>query len=138
MLGATCEQRIAFSVTRPATGSTIRLECGQTILPGTNAAAQLGSFCDPESGAISGSEGTVHCADGIATPGYLMSTLSCDPFDRTCQIRCMSDADCTSAGLLSYVCDHRTADEVYGATLPDELMGSQAHDFCVNPTCTAD
>jgi hypothetical protein len=136
MLPAGCGQRIAFSVAQPVTGAEVRLECFQTILPGTGAAAQLGSFCDPSTDLVSGST-SVHCSDGIATPGYLMSNLACDAFDRTCQVDCTTDSDCTAAGLLSYVCDHRSADEVYGDARPMELPADQIHNFCVNPTCTS-
>jgi hypothetical protein len=120
------------------TGAEVRLECFQTILPGTEAVAQLGSFCDPLTDEVLGFAGSVHCSDGIATPGFPMSSLRCDAFDRTCQIDCTSDSDCTAAGLLSYVCDHRTAADVYGDARPEELPAGQVHDFCVNPTCTAE
>ncbi len=135
-----CGQRIAFSVASPVTGAEVRLECFQTILPGTGAAAQLGSFCDPTNDALTSLDAAgAHCSDGIATPGYPASVagLSCDAFDRTCQVHCASDSDCTAAGLLSYVCDTRTADVFFGDTRPPELMPEDVHNFCVNPTCAA-
>ena len=137
-LPAGCSQRIAFSLAEPIPGAEIRLDCYETILPGSGAAAQLGSFCDPQTDEITGSFGFEHCSDGIATPGFESSTLVCDPFDRTCAIDCTSNSDCAAAGLLSYVCDHRTADQYYGGTPPPELTGDRTHDFCVNPTCTTE
>ncbi len=133
-LPAGCTQRIAFSALTPVTGANIRLECFQTILPGSGGSVQIGSFCDPTTQLINGST-TLHCADGHAVAGNPM-TLSCDAFDRTCQIPCAADSDCVAAGLLSYVCDNRPASEYFGmATLPTGVSGDTIHHFCVNPTC---
>lgn len=129
-----CTQRIAFSALTPVTGAEIRLECFQTILPASGSAAQLGSFCDPATGAVTGAS-AVTCAQGHAVAGN-PATLACDPFDRTCQIACGDDSECRSAGLLSYVCDLRTATEVFeDATLPTGVSAGDVHGFCVNPTC---
>jgi hypothetical protein len=130
---AACTQRIALSVIEPIRGAEQRLQCTQTILPSAGGAVQLGSFCDPETQRVLDSEDL--CAIGHATAGN-PDTLSCDAFDRACAMRCTSDADCTHAGLLSFVCDTRTASEYFGgAPLPSDVAPSTVHGFCVNATC---
>jgi hypothetical protein len=57
--------------------------------------------------------------------------FTCDPLARTCGVPCTSNADCTTAGLLSYVCDGRPMNVVSGD--PDDP--ADAYNFCVNPTC---
>ena len=133
-LPAMCNQRIAFSNLMPVTGADIRLECDQTILPASGEVAQLGSFCDPTTGVVTGS--TTMCSAGHAVAGN-PTTLGCDKFVRSCQVPCTGDSQCVGAGLLSYVCDLRDATTVFGAgaTLPSGVSGGDIHGFCVNPTC---
>jgi hypothetical protein len=131
-LRAGCTQRIGFSLIDPVPGAEIRLQCAETILPSTTASVQLGDFCDPSTGLTTSSQQS--CAMGHAVAGN-PATLTCDPFTRACAVPCTSSSDCTAAGLLSYVCDTRTADAVFGAAIPSGIHPSQVHDFCVNPTC---
>ena len=138
-------QRIRFTAD-PVTNSEVRLECLQTILgSGGTGTVQLGSFCDPE-GATTGCEGTI-------TLGGAPVSLSCDPFDRTCQVPCGGGGTgaCVSAGLLSHVCDSRSWAEALGVDEPGISAEERArrvarvpggeggltspHNFCVNPTC---
>jgi hypothetical protein len=53
-------------------------------------------------------------------------------------VPCTSDATCTSAGLLGYVCDQRTNEVAAGpdgvADVPESLRSAQRN-YCVNPTC---
>jgi len=75
------------------------------------------------------------CHEGHAVQGN-PTPLACDPFDRTCQVACSSDSDCVTAGLLSYVCDHRTVAVAFaGMSAPGGLGSQDRHEFCVNPTC---
>ncbi len=120
---------------QPAAGAQLRFECHAT-LP-ADPPAQLGAFCDPVTDVVFTSPATgARCADGVATPGASaeVAALTCDAFDHTCEVACSSDADCISAGLLSYVCDPRTADEYFGADRPGALPAGQVHHFCVNPS----
>jgi hypothetical protein len=57
--------------------------------------------------------------------------------DRLCAVPCENDSDCTTAGLLGYVCDRRLNSVAAGEGIddvPESLRGEQ-RDFCVNPTC---
>jgi hypothetical protein len=136
-----CTQRIGFSVISPITGAEVQLQCAQTILPSTTAAVQLGDFCDPATGNTTTMTPT-SCSMGRAVAGN-PTPLACDPFARACEVHCSTDADCTGAGLLSYVCDTRTAVEVYGSAsmVPSGVVpagmdpNTFTHNFCVNPTC---
>ncbi len=131
-------QRVAFSLLDPPPGAEVRLNCTQAILPPSEGEAQLGSFCEPHAGT-----GDV-CALGIVPSMSPEHRFSCDPVSRACGVACTSDADCTGAGLLSYVCDRRTVREVVGdAELPDvdgdgdvdATDGDARYGYCVNPTC---
>lgn len=131
-LPTSCGQRVGFSVISPVTGAEVRLQCNETILPSTHSmAAQLGQSCDPASTA------TVDCSTGHAVPGNTTHNLGCDPFVRACQVACTTTADCTGAGLLSYVCDQRAAADYFELGVPMGIMDMTPHNFCVNPTCGA-
>lgn len=134
MIPMGCNQRIGLSMISAVPGAEVRLQCNETILPSTHADAQLGSPCDPATGIVTG--GTAQCSAGTAVAGN-PRPLACDSFDRSCQIACTSDADCTAAGLLSYVCDHRTASSYFGGDdrVPTGITPGDEHGFCVNPTC---
>jgi hypothetical protein len=129
-----CGQRVGFSVVSAMTGSEVALLCTETVLPATTARVQLGDFCDPSNGATTNRQGL--CSEGHAVAGN-PQVLACDPFARACEVACTTDADCTEAGLLSYVCDRRTALEVYGSAsqIPSDLSPDTVRGFCVNPTC---
>jgi hypothetical protein len=129
-----CGQRIALSQLDPINGAELRLQCTDTVLPSTQAPVQLGDFCEPSTGSTTSSH--VACSEGHPVAGN-PATLACDPFERTCSVACTTDADCTGAGLLSYVCDRRTALEVYGSAsqIPTGVQPDAVHAFCVNPTC---
>ena len=137
MLPPHCGQRVGFSVISPVDGAEVRLQCDETILPGSGSVAQLGAFCDPATGNVGGPMGMA-CTTGTAIAGNPMH-LGCDSFARSCEIPCTTDADCTGAGLLSYVCDTRTATAYFApSTVPmstPPIMPGQIHHFCVNPTC---
>lgn len=138
MRPAGCTQRIGLSLVNAVSGAEVQLQCSQTILPGTSdLAPQLGDFCDPSTGNTMGTT-PMSCTAGHAVAGF-QTALACDSFNRSCQVACHSDADCTGAGLLSYVCDTRTAASVFGdaSMIPtgSGITADQAHDFCVNPTC---
>ena len=96
-------QRIAFTPGAiPPNGVTVNLECLQRIQGsggGAGTDVQVGSFCDPASDIC---------------PGAAGMTLACEPISRTCQVACMTTADCPS----SLVCD--------------VASGSG---FCRNPIC---
>jgi hypothetical protein len=140
--GAT-PQRIAFTgMAPPATGSEVRLECLQTIAIGTGGSTDVN--CDGDEGATGCQIGqfcedpTAHmCGTGRSLPGGGGATLGCDPVDRLCAVPCENDSDCTTAGLLGYVCDRRLNSVAAGEGIddvPESLRGEQ-RDFCVNPTC---
>ncbi|MEZ4337727.1 MAG: hypothetical protein R3B82_13995, partial [Sandaracinaceae bacterium] len=58
--------------------------------------------------------------------------LSCDPVTRACGLRCGSDADCRTGGLVGFVCDDRPLGEVD----PEHYAGNGGtYGFCTNPTC---
>ncbi len=141
--GAT-PQRIAFTgMAPPATGSEVRLECLQTIALGNggidvicdsnnmagSTACRIGMFCDL---------GADLCGTGTSLPGGGGATLQCDPVERLCSVPCGTDADCTTGGLLGYVCDTRTNMEAAGdpgfMDIPEALRGA-TRGMCVNPTC---
>ncbi len=142
-------RRIAFAGINPITNSEIRLECLQTILPGSATDITIGAFCDPVAA-------TDTCASG-SSPNRTVP-LACDAAERTCAVPCgntensMLPGDttrCTSAGLLGDVCDTRSWREVVG--LDDQNISEEErarrmsaipagmedmpHNFCVNPTC---
>ena len=141
--GAT-PQRIAFTgMAPPATGSEVRLECLQTIALGSGSGTdvscdddnnvsnqcQIGMFCEDPTNHL--------CGTGTSLPGGGGATLGCDPVERLCAVPCTSDADCTTAGLLGYVCDTRLNSVAAGEGIddvPPALRDSQRN-FCVNPTC---
>lgn len=134
-------QRIAFSLLDPPRGAEIRLNCSQTVLPSSDGVAQLGTFCTPF--APAGPENL--CPMGVVPSMSPEHHFDCDPIERSCGVSCSSDADCSTAGLLSYVCDTRTVLEVVGdaARVPDvngdgaiddaDAQASYAH--CINPSC---
>jgi hypothetical protein len=133
MLPPHCPQRIGFSTISVIPNAQLRLQCTETILPSSGSVAELGAFCAPATGEVNGT--TIACSAGTAIAGN-PARLACDPFDRSCQIACTSDTDCTSAGLLSYVCDPRTAAQAFGAgEVPSGIDPAAVHHFCVNPTC---
>ncbi len=119
-------QRIAFSLISPPTGAEVRLNCNQAILPPSEGVAQLGTFCNP--GTTPGEPGNL-CVMGMTPSGN--TNFACDSLARTCGVPCTSNAECTAAGLLSYVCDTRARSVVSG----DPADGEEAYNFCVNPTC---
>jgi hypothetical protein len=142
-------RRIAFANITPITNSEIRLECLQTILPGSASDVTIGAFCDPAAA-------TDTCAAG-SSPNRTVA-LACDAADRTCGVSCGDPANpstvgdttrCTSAGLLGDVCDTRPWRDVVGLDaegISDEErarrmsaipagMEDMPHNFCVNPTC---
>lgn len=145
---AESSQRIAFSNLMPPTGAEVRLTCNQAILPSSgDSLVQLGTFCDPDAPVGPANQ----CAMGSVPSMSATQSLTCDDVTRTCGVRCVSDADCVQAGLLSYVCDDRSILEVVGALsrLPDrngdsvvddrDHLGADGnpilHNYCVNPTC---
>ena len=90
MLPTGCSQRVGFSVISPVDGAEVRLQCAETILPGSGTVAQLGAFCDPATGNVGGPMG-VACTTGTALPGNPMH-LGCDSFTRSCEIpSCTTD-----------------------------------------------
>jgi hypothetical protein len=138
-----CGQRIGFFGITPITNAEVQLQCAETILPGTGNAAELGAFCTPATmptatvtGNVNGT--TMDCNTGVAVAGNPQH-LACDLFTRSCQIPCTTDSECTTAGLLSYICDNRTATDFYAPNaIPmstPAIMPGAIHHFCVNPTC---
>jgi hypothetical protein len=133
MLPTGCSQRVGFSTIQVINGAELQFDCTETILPGSDSPAELGSFCDPTTGEVNFS--SVACSSGTAIHGN-PTRLACDAFGRSCGIACTTDADCTSAGLLSYVCDPRTATQWFGdGQVPSGISPIATHQFCVNPTC---
>jgi hypothetical protein len=143
--GAT-PQRIAFTgMAPPATGSEVRLECLQTIALGNAGAdvicdsdngpepsrqCRIGMFCDLASAPDT-------CMTGWSLPNNQGANLRCDPVERLCSVPCTDDSQCTSAGLLGYVCDTRTNGEAAGDGINDvpEALRGVTRGTCVNPTC---
>ena len=134
-------QRVAFSLLDPPPGAEVRLNCTQAILPPSEGEAQLGSFCTPHTTGA----GNV-CPLGVVPSMSTEHNFSCDPVTRACGVACLSDADCSGAGLLSYVCDDRTVLDAIGgesSDVPDfdgdgdvdDADGAATYGFCVNPTC---
>jgi hypothetical protein len=132
-------QRVAFSLLDPPAGSEVRLNCTQAILPPSEGEAQLGSFCTPHATGAADI-----CALGLVPSMSTEHRFSCDPVSRSCGVACISDADCSGAGLLSYVCDDRLVLEAVGdGDVPDfdgdgdtdDDDGGATYGFCVNPTC---
>lgn len=116
---ATSVQRVAFYNTEPSPASRLRLSCLQdvenvlvTVPDGSKVLA--GDFCTGEG---SGSCVSVH------------PSLVCDPIDKLCSASCTTDADCTSQGLLGWVCDDRLL-----SSFRDNLPDTQRL-ICVNPIC---
>jgi hypothetical protein len=140
--GAT-PQRIAFTgMAPPATGSEVRLECLQTIALGSGSSTDVS--CDGDEGATGCSLGQFcedptadACGTGRSLPGGAGSVLDCDPVERLCAVPCSSDADCTTAGLLGYVCDTRLNSVAAGEGVDDvpASLRDQPRNMCVNPTC---
>lgn len=138
-------QRIAFveGVSPPATGSEIRLSCLQTVAGGGSSIdtrcdadngpanrCYVGQFCDFGAGD--------NCRTGTSLPAGEGAALTCDPVGRTCGVACTNDSDCTTAGLVGFVCDPELngvrADET-GAMLPAGADPMAQRNICVNPTC---
>ncbi len=119
-------QRIAFTADPPS-GAEVRLECFQSVQDSGEGEVAIGTFCDPATGNTPAGRS---CSEGRAAD---MSTpLGCDPNARSCGVPCGSDADCRGAGLVGFVCDRRTLEEVN----PEQFPGNtEQHLFCVNPTC---
>ena len=136
-------QRIKFveNLSPPATGSEIRLSCLQTVAFGTgmdtrcdadnNVSNQcfVGQFCD------FGADD--RCNTGTSLPQDEGARLTCDPVARTCGVSCENDSDCTTAGLVGFICDTRPNSEAIaeGAMLPVGALPDALHNICVNPTC---
>ncbi len=136
-------QRIAFTtLSPPATGSEVRLECLQTITPGSTSAdlhcdgsegaegCRIGQFCSlasPER----------NCTTGHSRPGGQGAQLACDPVERLCSVPCVNDASCTDAGLLGYICDTRPNRDAAGGVIDDidPAIVDLPRNICVNPTC---
>ena len=137
-----CDQGIAFAQVHPVAGAEVRFECAEHLFPSSGAVVQLGSFCDPSTGAdgtgeLAESPGFT-CGMGTATPGFASAHMACDGFDRTCQLSCDDSSDCTAGGLLGYACDLREAQEIFGTRLPAGISAHDVHGVCVNPTCHQD
>jgi hypothetical protein len=134
-----CGQGVAFAGLEPVSGAELRVDCQAELFPTSGRVVHLGSFCDPGTGADGTgtlAESAAHtCGMGFATPGFESVRLSCDAFDRTCQVACDDSSDCRSAGLLGYTCDTREAAEVFGTNLPAGIAPTAVHGFCVNPSC---
>jgi len=136
-------QRIKFveNLSPPATGSEIRLSCLQTVAFGSgmdtrcdadnNVSNQcfVGQFCD------FGADD--RCNTGTSLPQDEGARLTCDPVARTCGVSCENDSDCTTAGLVGFICDTRSNSEAIaeGAMLPVGALPDAPHNICVNPTC---
>lgn len=149
---ASTPQRIAFveGLSAPATGSEIRLSCLQTVAFGsgndnrcdfTNSTTGqpecfVGQFCDfgPRDDASMTGD---YCGTGTSLPDNQGATLTCDPIARTCGVSCENDSDCTTAGLVGFICDTRLNSEAIaeGAMLPVGANPDAPHNICVNPTC---
>lgn len=108
-------QRITFT-TPPATGTTVRLECLQTL------------------GSVGGGVGSACSAEGCP------SGLTCERSTNTCQPSCTTNADCPGG----FVCwDFRSDEACTGDAEcgtgricdPTSLTCRGEASFCVNPTC---
>jgi hypothetical protein len=145
-------QRISFTdASPPATGSEIRLSCLQTVagggtvdtrcdsnnpiptnpmVPSTNPCF-VGQFCDFGAG-------NDFCSSATSLPNNEGARLTCDPVGRTCGVACTNDSDCTTAGLVGFVCDpelNGVRAEETGAMLPAGADANAQRNICVNPTC---
>ena len=123
-LPASCAQRIGWSVIETGHGTELRVSCDESILPGSNRVVQRGAFCDPTTGAVQGT--TIGCSS---------AELSCDAFDRTCQLACATDADCVNGGLAGFICDRRIAREYFPNGVPSGVVPNAIHGVCVDWNC---
>ncbi len=98
-------QRIAFT-SPPATGTTVRLECLQTVTA-SDGMVNVGSPCSSDCSLANGRREIMERWPGL---------LACEPVSQTCQPQCAGTEQCAGG----YVCADLDGD------------GSQ---FCVNPTC---
>jgi hypothetical protein len=122
-------QRIAFT-TQPPPGTTVRLECFQSV-QGGGAGIVVGTFCDPLEPEMMESSALNPCGGG-SDPAMRPDSLDCDPVSRACGVPCTIDSDCVDASLVGFVCDTRPLEVVN----PDGFTGNTApYNFCVNPTC---
>ena len=122
-------QRIAFT-TQPPPGTTVRLECFQSV-QGGGTGVSVGTFCDPAQPEGTESTDPNPCGGG-SDPAMRPDRLDCSPVSRTCGVPCTIDSDCVDASLVGFVCDIRPLEVVN----PDGFTGNTApYNFCVNPTC---
>lgn len=123
-----CPNGITFRGVSPIDADSLRAECWGYFGPTTAHELAVGAPCDPTTGDARWVSG--RCTD---------VGLTCDPMSRTCAQFCASDADCAAAGLLAYVCDPRTASEIYEERdLPAGVLPEATHPFCVVPRSCAD
>jgi hypothetical protein len=130
-------QRISFLNHMPPTGSEVRLSCNQNVLGGSDATAQIGTFCipgpeTPGMATMDGSGNVINACPGALVPSRTAGNyLTCDSVTRACGVDCVTDADCREAGLLGFVCDPRNINDVTG----NPADPATPYLFCVNPTC---
>lgn len=105
-------QRIAFS-RPPATGTTVRLECLQTVTGSDGMDLAIGSGCDPAADPCGALSDRADLRD-TWTGGF-----ACEEVSRTCQPTCTGTEQCAGG----YVCADANPDDEFDAT------------YCVNPTC---
>ena len=105
------QQRITFT-RPPVTGTTVRLECLQTV-GAPSGTIGIGTSCDADPAVC----GSAAIPDGFAM-NLLCDNVGGDFASNTCQAPCGTDADCAGG----YVCFDSDADGPRPA-------------FCANPTC---
>ena len=110
------------------------------VVPQRSCVGEPGRACigDASCGGVAGScRDTAFCNTGTSLPSGGAS-LTCDPVARTCGVACENDSECTSAGLVGFVCDLETNGSrsmELGVDLPAGADASVARGICVNPTC---
>lgn len=114
--GSSCAQRLTFTEgAQPATGTLVRLECTQPVIPPAGpAAVDIDSPCNPDVEMTCPAAGM--SGDKLCPRDY---ALSCDTISRTWERTCSSDANCAAG----WRCD--TAHVIPGAGA-----------ICRNPTCS--
>jgi hypothetical protein len=131
-LPADCEQGISLRHIQVDPNVEARLLCDEILLPATDAAAQLHTACDPETG-MTDEVPSVSCTIGRAAENG--GTLACDAFARSCELPCATDADCAAGGLPGYACDLRDANTFFDGGTPAGIDPTAARAFCVDLTC---
>lgn len=118
-------QRIAFTTgDEPRSGTTVELECFQTVDSSASQQCTVNSPCSCGGGSCTSDrfDGNLFQCDNRQAMGVTAS--------RTCQIACNTNADCLEQNLGGYVCDTRDASQTPLGPPPGNFEG-----WCVAPTC---